>query len=261
VSAPAHGAHTERAVSRSYRVGAVRRYGTFAAVSLVAGELAARCSPGRFVMVKVPGDGALLRRPLSLYSVVGENVGLLIEARGQGSARLTAVDVGDALAVAGPLGTGFRLSGVRDALLVGGGIGCAPLQYVADELRASGAHVAAAFGFRDHRQARLVGAFSIADMSVATEDGSLGRRGTVVDLLSDRHVGPQTDLFVCGPLPMIAAVQAWAAQRGLRGQASLEAHMACGSGSCHGCVVGTTHGLLRVCSEGPVFDLDEVVVP
>ena len=212
-------------------------------------------------MVAVPGGGALLRRPLSLYSVSGESVGLLVEARGAGSARLAAVEVGDTLAVAGPLGTGFRLNGGGDALLVGGGIGCAPLQYVADELQASGARVTAAFGFRDHRQARLAGAFTIADLSVATEDGSIGRHGTVVELLDDLEVGPRTELFVCGPLPMIAAVQAWAAARGVQGQASLEAHMACGSGSCHGCVVGTSRGLLRVCSEGPVFALDEVEVP
>jgi dihydroorotate dehydrogenase electron transfer subunit len=256
---PSHEQH-DLAVSRDFRVCSVRHYGGFAAVSLIAAELAHRCTPGQFVMVAVPGGGALLRRPLSLYRVDGDVVSLLIEARGAGSARLTAVEVGDWLAVAGPLGHGFDLTGVTDALLIGGGIGTAPLQYLADVMADAGVRASAAFGFRDHRQARLVGAFTIANMSVASEDGVVGRRGTVLDLLNQQAVRPQSTLFVCGPSAMIAAVQSWAAARGLRGQASLEAHMACGSGSCHGCVVATNAGLLRVCSEGPVFALDSVVI-
>ncbi len=251
----------ELAISRSYRVAAVRHYGAYAAVSVVAPDLARRCAPGRFVMVAVPGGALGLRRPLSLYAVRGDTVGLLIGARGPGSARLTGVDVGDELAVAGPLGTGFSLIGAGRALLVGGGIGTAPLQYLAEALAAAGAGVAAAFGFRDRRQAQVLGAFEINELSVATEDGSLGRRGTVIDLLEELDVESGTVIYTCGPPAMIGAVQRWSAAHGLRGEASLEAHMACGSGSCHGCVVATTSGLLRVCSEGPVFALDTVVEP
>ena len=256
-----HSGQHELAVSRDYRICDVQHYGGYTALSLVAGGLAERSVPGQFVMVAVPGGGSLLRRPLSLYRIDGEAVSLLIEARGPGSVRLTEVDVGDTLAVAGPLGTGFDLTGVTDALLVGGGIGTAPLQYLADALTARGVSVAAAFGFRDQRQTRLAGAFEIANLSVASEDGSLGRRGTVVDLLDEHKIGPQTTIFVCGPLPMIRAVQERVKGLGRNNQASLEAHMACGSGSCHGCVVNTCDGLLRVCSEGPVIALDSVVIP
>lgn len=254
----AHQPQDELAISRSYRVAAVRHYGAYAAVSVVAPDLARRCAPGRFVMVAVPGGAFGLRRPLSLYTVKGDTVGLLIEARGTGSARLTGIEVGDELAVAGPLGTGFGVVGGGRALLVGGGIGAAPLQYLAEVLVAAGASVAAAFGFRDRRHAQVLGAFEISELSVATEDGSLGRRGTVVDLLDELDVEDGTVVYVCGPPAMIGAVQRWSAARGLRGEASLEAHMACGSGSCHGCVVATKSGLLRVCSEGPVFALDAV---
>ena len=259
-TAPAPHEHaTQWAETSHCRVAGVRHFGAFTALEVVAPRVAAKASPGQFVMVAVPGGGSLLRRPLSLFSVHQDRVGLLIEARGAGSERLTQLDVGEAVDLAGPLGSAFPAEGVTSALLVGGGIGCAPLQYLGDELAAAGAHVTAAFGFRDFRAARAAGAFTIERLWVATEDGSLGRRGMVVDVLSELDVPPHTVIYTCGPAPMIGAVQRWARVQGLRGYASLEAHMACGSGSCHGCVVETSRGALRVCSEGPVFALDEVL--
>ena len=240
------------------RVADVRHFGAFAALELVAPRVAAKAAPGQFVMVNVPGAGFLLRRPLSLFSVHGDRVGLLLEARGAGSARLARLEVGESVDLAGPLGSAFPHAGVTSALLVGGGIGCAPLQYLADELTAAGSFVTAAFGFRDFRAARAAGAFAIERLWVSSEDGSTGRRGTVLDILAALDVPPGTVVYACGPTPMIAAVQLWALVQGLMGFASLEAHMACGSGSCHGCVVDTARGKLRVCSEGPVFALDEV---
>lgn len=239
------------------RVAGVRHFGAFTALELVAPRVAAKAAPGQFVMVTVPGPGFLLRRPLSLFTVHGDRVGLLLEARGAGSERLTRLEVGESVDLAGPLGSAFPCVGVASALLVGGGIGCAPLQYLADEL-AAGSSVTAAFGFRDFRAARAAGAFAIERLWVASEDGSTGRRGTVLDILRALDVPPGTVVYACGPTPMIAAVQRWALDQGLPGYASLEAHMACGTGSCHGCVVDTARGRLRVCSEGPVFALDEV---
>ena len=240
------------------RVSGHRHFGSFGDLEIVAPKVAAKASPGQFMMVTVPGGGFLLRRPLSLFAVRGDRVGLLVEARGPGSERLTSLEIGDAVDFAGPLGTAFPVSGVTSALLVGGGIGCAPLQFLADELAAAGAQVTAAFGFRDFRAARAAGAFAVEGLWVATEDGSVGRRGTVMDILSGLDVPPQTVVYACGPAAMIAAVQRWSLAWGLRGYASLEAHMACGTGSCHGCVIDTARGKLRVCSEGPVFALDEV---
>jgi dihydroorotate dehydrogenase electron transfer subunit len=255
-------AHGEQwAATSRCRVATVRRYAAFSALELVAPEIAALARPGQFAMVTVPDRGFLLRRPISLYTVRADRVGLLIEARGAGSERLAAVEVGDALDLAGPLGTGFPTRDVTSALLVGGGIGCAPLQFLADTLAAAGAQVTAVLGFRDRRQARVAGALDLARMWVATEDGSVGRHGLVTDLLAALDVPISTTVYCCGPLPMVAAVQRWATAAGVRGYASLEAHMACGTGSCHGCVVDTSRGFLRVCSEGPVFALDEVVTP
>jgi dihydroorotate dehydrogenase electron transfer subunit len=253
-----HG-HDQWAETSHCRVADVRHFGAFTAVEVVAPRVAAKAAPGQFVMVTVPGGGFLLRRPLSLFTVHSDRIGLLVEARGAGSERLTGVEVGESLDLAGPLGSAFPIDGVTSALLVGGGIGCAPLQYLADHLTAGGAHVTAAFGFRDFRAARAAGAFTIERLWVATEDGSIGRRGMVLDVLGELDVPPHTVVYACGPSPMIGAVQRWTLAEGLRGYASLEAHMACGTGSCHGCIVETTKGALRVCSEGPVFPLEEVL--
>jgi dihydroorotate dehydrogenase electron transfer subunit len=255
-----HGHHDplQWAETSHCRVAAVRHFGAFAVVELIAPRVAQRATPGQFVMVTVPGDAFLLRRPVSLFAVRADRVSLLIEARGPGTEGLTALDVGNSVDIAGPLGSGFPTEGVSNALLVGGGIGSAPLQCLAEVLSGQGAQVTAAFGFRDFRAARAAGAFSIERLWVATEDGSVGRAGTVINLLAALDVPPGTIVYACGPTPMVAAVQRWTFAEGLRGYVSLEAHMACGTGSCHGCVVDTARGKLRVCAEGPVFRLDEV---
>ncbi len=257
-----HDAHGEQwAETVACRVVSARSFGAFAALEIAAPSVAAVAAPGQFVMVTVPGEGFLLRRPLSLFSVRRDRVGLLVEERGRGTRELVRAEVGETLELAGPLGTPFPVEGVASALLVGGGIGCAPLQFLADELGRRGAMVTAAFGFRDARQARAAGAFDLARLWLTTEDGAVGRTGTVVDLLAEIDAPPGTVVYACGPLQMVAAVQRWAGERRLGGYASLEAHLACGTGACHGCVVATTEGYLRVCSEGPVFALETVVAP
>lgn len=249
---------TQWAETSRCRVTASRRAGRFTLLELSAPRVAALARPGQFAMVTVPDGLVFLRRPLSLARVRDDRVSLLVEARGRGSGRLAALEVGDSLDIAGPLGSSFPVEGVTRALLVGGGIGCAPLQYLADVLVAAGAEVAFAAGFRDGPAARLAGLLDVPTLHVATEDGSLGRRGTVVELAQRLDPAPDTVVYACGPTAMLAAVQAWCGREGLSGWASLEAHMACGTGSCHGCVVETARGRQRVCSEGPVFALGEV---
>ena len=257
---PSHGEETcSAAMSGRYRVVDRRSFGPYALLSVLAPPMAAVARPGQFVMVAVPGPQFRLRRPLSIHSVEGERLRLLVEPRGEGTRELVAAGVADVLALAGPLGNGFPLDELEAALLVGGGIGVAPLQFVADDLRRRGVPVTAVFGFRDDAQARLAGAFEIGDLWVATDDGSVGRRGTAVELARDVKAGPRASVLACGPAPMLAAARAWAAEAGLSGYASLEAHMACGTGACHGCVVPTSRGYLRVCVEGPVFPFDLLV--
>jgi NAD(P)H-flavin reductase len=183
------------ATSGRYRVVERRSFGRYALLTLLAPELARAARPGQFVMAAVPGAAFHLRRPLSIHSIAGERLRLLVEPRGAGTLELAAAGVADTLALAGPLGNGFPLDGVTAALLVGGGIGVAPLQAVADALRARDVATTAAFGFRDAAQARLAGAFEIADLWVATDDGSVGRRASAVELAAEvrARLRPRTD--------------------------------------------------------------------
>lgn len=249
------------AVQISARVLEVRHYGRATQLWLACPIVATRTEPGQFVMVAVPAPGFHLRRPLSVHRVRGDRISLLVEARGEGTRAIGEMAVGDAVSINGPLGAAFPLAGVARAVLVGGGIGAAPLQSVAEALAARGAAVSAVFGFRDARHARLLHAFELPDVSVATEDGSVGVRGTVLDALRHAPITSDTVLYACGPLGMLAALQRWAAEHAVAGYASLEAHMACGTGVCHGCVVPTTRGYARVCADGPVFGLSELVFP
>lgn len=240
-----------------------RDLGAWCVLWLEAAAVAAGARPGQFVMAALPGLEFALRRPFSVHRVRGEHLALLIERRGPGSRRLARLRPGDALELSGPLGNGFDLA-AENALLVAGGVGAAPLQFLADGLRARGVPTASYIGLRGAAHLPLLDAFDLPDLTVATEDGSRGVRGTVIDAL-DASPGvsavarPGTVVYGCGPLPMLVALHDWAARRGAVGYASLEAHMACGTGACHGCVVQTADGYLRVCAEGPVVPLDVLV--
>jgi dihydroorotate dehydrogenase electron transfer subunit len=258
---PAATSGSAGAVVRDCRVAEMRHYGDYVRITLIAPDLAERSQPGQFAMVGVPTPGFHLRRPLSLHRVQADRVSLLLQVRGGGTSAIAAAQVGDTLSLSGPIGNAFPAPGVRQVLLVGGGIGAAPLQFLADRLASQGVTVAAAFGFRDHRHARLAHAFELEPLWLATDDGSQGSGGTVLDLLAHVPLQADTVVYACGPLAMLAALQDWTQQRGLTAFASVEAHMACGTGVCHGCVLPTAQGYARACAEGPVFPLSELVFP
>lgn len=178
----------------------------------------------------------------------------LLEAVGPGMARLGELEAGDALWVLGPLGRGFRAPAAgRRAVLVGGGVGIAPL---APWLAALGPHAATVvLGFRDaaHAQAAAL----VPGARVATDDGSLGHHGRVTDLLAG-ELAAAPEVYACGPPPMLEAVRKLCAEAGVPAQLALEAGMACGFGACFGCVVPTRRGYLRLCVDGPVLDADDL---
>jgi dihydroorotate dehydrogenase electron transfer subunit len=180
----------------------------------------------------------------------------LLEAVGPGTGRLGALEPGEGLALLGPLGAGFRLRGLdgRDPLLVGGGIGVAPLLCLADEL-GPGADVV--LGFRSAAHAAAARLFDAA--TVVTDDGSVGRQALVTELLRERlDAAPDAVVYACGPPAMLEAVRALCAERGAAAQLALETGMACGFGACFGCVVPTRQGYLRLCVDGPVLDADRL---
>jgi dihydroorotate dehydrogenase electron transfer subunit len=181
----------------------------------------------------------------------------LLEDVGPGTHRLCELRVGEEVWALGPLGRGFTPPEAgRRALLVGGGVGIAPLAILQDLLlRRDGtaAPPLALLGFRD--SARAQGAALLQGAQIATDDGLVGHRGLVTDLLRcELDKDPTAVIYACGPAPMLEAVRAMCAARGVPAQLALESGMACGFGACFGCVVPTKDGYLRVCVDGPVLD-------
>jgi dihydroorotate dehydrogenase electron transfer subunit len=191
----------------------------------------------------------------------GVELSFLLEAIGPGTERLGSLEPGEGLALVGPLGMGFRPAPEdRDRLLlVGGGIGVAPLLCLSDELETAARGEASArtlLGFRSAAHAEAAGLFSAAE--VTTDDGSVGRHALVTELLREQlEVGDvYTAVYACGPPPMLEAVRLLCAAHRVPAQLALESGMACGFGACFGCVVPTREGYVRLCVDGPVLDAD-----
>jgi NAD(P)H-flavin reductase len=197
----------------------------------------------------------------------------VLEGVGPGSMRLCELDEGDELQLVGPLGIGFGPPrDGRRPVLVGGGVGIAPLAILHDQLRESRSREAREIspdwpaggglagppptillGFRDADHADGAALFSGA--RVATDEGGVGHHGPVTDLLVEQlHLDPHAEVYACGPPAMLEAVRMICAERELPAQLALEAGMACGFGACFGCVVETVDGYERVCVDGPVFE-------
>jgi NAD(P)H-flavin reductase len=184
----------------------------------------------------------------------------LLEDVGPGTRRLCELAPGEEMWLLGPLGRGFTPPGdARRALLVGGGVGIAPLAIWQDALLAqdSVVPVSALLGFRDGAHAE--GAALLADAILATDDGSVGHHGLVTELLdSELDRDARAVVYACGPPPMLEAVRALCERRQAPAQLALESSMACGFGACFGCVVPTRSGYARVCVDGPVLDAAEL---
>ncbi len=196
-----------------------------------------------------------LPRALSFAGWADGEASFLLEDVGPGTKRLCELRAGEELWMLGPLGTCFTPPAHgRRPLLVGGGIGIAPLIFLQDVL----GKPAALLGFRD--RAHTLGAGLLHDTRLTTDDGSEGRRGVVSELLSEEldHEENAT-VYACGPPAMLEAVRALCAARSVPAELALEAGMACGFGACYGCVVPRRDGgYLRVCVDGPVVDAREL---
>ncbi len=225
--------------------------------------------PGQFVMVRVSGAlDPLLRRPFGIYDVLGGRKGIeiLYKVVGRGTGMLSELDPGDRVDVLGPLGNGFPM--VRDPenlVMVAGGIGVAPFFWLAKAIAGKGRRPVLLYGARTKEEVRLVRPFRAAGVRVrvTTEDGSVGSRGLVTDLL-DRELVEGRTVYACGPLGMLMAVSEAARRRGVKCLVSLERAMACGIGVCLGCAVKTRphpqeqKHYSMVCSDGPVFASEEI---
>ena len=222
--------------------------------------------PGQFVEVRVDDSpSTFLRRPISINFVDRERneLWLLVATVGEGTRRMARLEVGSSVNIVGPLGHGFAgqsgETALHSVLLVGGGVGVAPLLYQGAMLRAAGVEPVFLLGARTKQDLLLLDEFrKYGEVFVTTEDGSEGERGFVTQhtLLQKRRF----DLIqTCGPTPMMKAVAKYAYQQGIECEASLENMMACGLGACLCCVERTTEGNLCVCKEGPVFNIKRLL--
>ncbi|HTY36601.1 MAG TPA: dihydroorotate dehydrogenase electron transfer subunit [Bacteroidota bacterium] len=225
--------------------------------------LAHRSAPGQFVNIRC-GEGCLplLRRPFSISRRAGDSIELMFNVIGHGTKMLSSKRPGDMLDVLGPLGTPFRTTGpFRKAILVGGGLGVAPFPFLTEVLANEHKEILTLIGARTKQQ---VTDQYLVNVRVATDDGTLGVKGTVVDLLAAelKLNGKQgLKVFGCGPTPMLKALSALAEAEGFDCELSLEGDMACGMGICQGCPVERTDGSKKyalVCTDGPTFNSKDV---
>ena len=215
-------------------------------------------APGQFVQVRVDGSpSTYLRRPISIHDVDFQRneISLLVQQVGEGTRHLAAAKTGDIINMVLPLGNGFTMpENGEKCLLVGGGIGIAPLYYFAKVLNEKGIQPTLLLGGKTKTDLlRLEDYEKLGDTFVTTEDGSLGEKGFV----TQHSVWQQQDfdrIYVCGPKPMMKAVTKLASEKDVWCEVSLENLMACGLGACLCCVEDTVDGHVCVCKEGPVFN-------
>jgi NAD(P)H-flavin reductase len=248
---------------RTARVTANEAVGAYRLISALDEDGPRDPRPGQFYMLSTSrgwGGSAderpYLPRAFSYARALGDGtLQFFLEAIGPGTGVLAGLEVGEGLNLVGPLGVGFAVSPTGEPILVGGGIGAAPLLCLRDELGERGRVL---LGFRSAAHAEGASLFGGA-AEVATDDGSVGHRGFVTDLLReqlDRDAG--ATVYACGPPPMLEAVRALCAERDVPVQLALESGMACGFGACFGCVVPTRNGYVRLCVDGPVLAGDEI---
>jgi dihydroorotate dehydrogenase electron transfer subunit len=226
--------------------------------------------PGQFFNIVTRFSGSfdpLLRRPYSVYRAHRDQSALtfLVRPFGRGSAWLAERLPGERLGMLGPLGNSFTIpSRAQRLLMIGGGVGVAPLVMLTDEAASKNLDVVFVMGAAN--EAGLLAASELSDRIeyiVATDDGSRGHRGLATEVVRD-YVQWADEIFACGPEPMYrtlrAVVDPLRINRKPNVQVSVERGMACGLGACLGCVVETTHGMIASCVQGPVFELDEIIL-
>ena len=215
--------------------------------------------PGQFVQVRVDeSPSTYLRRPISIHDVdvMQNEITLLVQQVGEGTRHLAALKVGDMVNMVLPLGNGFSLPEKEEkCLLVGGGIGIAPLYYFAKVLNEKNIRPTLLLGGKSQSDLlRLNDYQQVGETFVTTEDGSLGEKGFVT-MHSVWKKQSFDKIYVCGPKPMMIAVAKLAAEKDVWCEVSLENLMACGLGACLCCVEDTIDGHVCVCKEGPVFNI------
>jgi len=249
-------------------------------MTVLAPEIAAIARAGQFVMVYLDKNELLLPRPISICDANGFSLRFVYQVVGAGTETMSKMQVGSDVKILGPLGKGFftypkdstmisddfaamipARTNLKNVAVLGGGIGTPPLLYLAKTLKTVGANVDAYLGFRSNPILREEFENVTDNLYIATEDGSVGHAGNIVEFLSalSQATGQTYDeYFACGPRPMLDALADYAHSQNIPCQLSMEERMACGLGTCVGCVLKVNGTYLRICTEGPVFYSDSI---
>lgn len=233
----------------------------------IATELAAWVGPGQFLCIYPRDRSTLLPRPISICEIADDRKALRIVYRiaGKGTKEFSTYREGEEISLLGPLGNGFpvEMGKGKKVFLMGGGIGIPPILELAKEMQAEKQIIV---GYRDDNLFLAGNLAEYGEVFLATEDGSAGTKGNVMDAIRGRGLEAEM-IFACGPMPMLRAIKAYAAEKKIPAYISLEEHMACGVGACLGCVVKTSrvdaHSHVhnaRICTDGPVFEAGDVEI-
>ena len=239
--------------------------------SVEAKEITNQAMPGQFIEIRVSeGIEPFLRRPISIHNIDKEKgiLEFIFQVKGKGTTLLSKKKEGDLIDIIGPLGYGnFDYSKFQNLAIIGGGIGIFPLYELAKNAKKDGKNVNTYLGFRNKDLVILEDDFKNVsnNLCIATDDGSYGKNGFVINFLKEDIEGGKIDsIYACGPIPMLRAVKELAVEKNIPCQVSLEEKMACGMGVCIGCSVKKAESskenpeYVNVCKAGPVFDANYV---
>ncbi|MCR5666263.1 MAG: dihydroorotate dehydrogenase electron transfer subunit [Eubacterium sp.] len=227
-------------------------------------EVAGNAKPGQFISLYCKDEAHILPRPISLCEIdaAGGKLRIVYRKVGYGTEEFSRLKKDDEITIIGPLGNGFTEEGGK-AILVGGGIGVPPMLEFAKHVKGE---KVAVMGYRNEELFLKDDFEKVITLKVATEDGSAGTKGNVVDAMNAEGMKGDV-IYACGPMPMLRALKAYAKEHNMKCYISLEEKMACGIGACLGCVCKTKHvdehskvNNTRICTEGPVFDAEEVEI-
>lgn len=227
-------------------------------INLSAPEIAGLTLPGNFFNIKVSNTSyPLLRRPFSICDIIDDEICFMMSVSGEGTKLLTSKRSGDKLNLIGPLGNSFNTeSGSKNVVIVAGGLGVAPFPYLTKVLSNS-TNIRTFIGGRSSND---IVTYGLVNYEIATDDGSLGFKGNVIQLLSSKFNefdSESTKIFGCGPTRMLKALKEFTAENNIECEISTECAMACGFGICQGCPVESTNDdskYLLVCKDGPIFN-------
>jgi len=235
----------------------------FCILELKSDYIVLNTKPGQFVMIRVSSSfDPLLRRPFSIFQANGDKISIFYKIVGKGTKIMSLWEKGGKADILGPLGNGFSISTKQSVLLIAGGMGIAPLAFLASTLLRKNCNFKVIWGIEHRMNDQLVEIISkiVKNLIIYTEDGSFGKKGLASDGLKwalEKEMPGY--MYACGPFAMLKPISCVAKDKGIPLEVCLESQMACGIGACLGCAIRGRSGLLKVCQQGPIFRAEDII--